>query len=123
MNTINPYDLLNISTNSSLKELKKNYYQLSLYCHPDKGGSPEDMICIKNAYEYLAKNKTTLNSLNFRTIWDIFSTPQVYVLDKDNKIIAKKLGIEQLPDFIRDYKNIQREEALQNIKDKAEVKP
>tara|TARA_B110000091_G_C13802385_1_gene470847 strand:- start:615 stop:2231 length:1617 start_codon:yes stop_codon:yes gene_type:complete len=77
----------------------------------------------KNAYDYLAKNKTTLNSLNFRTIWDIFSTPQVYVLDKDNKIIAKKLGIEQLPDFIRDYKNIQREEALQNIKDKAEVKP
>ena len=77
----------------------------------------------KNAYDYLAKNKTTLNSLNFRTIWDIFSTPQVYVLNKDNKIIAKKLGIEQLPDFIRDYKNIQREEALQNIKDKAEVKP
>ncbi|MBD79865.1 MAG: hypothetical protein CL840_13200 [Crocinitomicaceae bacterium] len=67
-----------------------------------------------NAYDYLAKGLTTLNSLNFRTIYDIFSTPQVYVLDKDKKIIAKKLGIEQLPDFIKDYKKVQKEE--QSIK-------
>ena len=55
----------------------------------------------KNAYDYL--DKTTVNSLNFRTIYDIYSTPQVYVLDKDKKIIAKKLGVEQLSDFIDNY--------------------
>lgn len=55
----------------------------------------------KNAYDYL--DKTTINSLNFRTIYDIYSTPQVYVLDKDKKIIAKKLGVEQLAGFIDDY--------------------
>ncbi|MCB0482139.1 MAG: DUF5106 domain-containing protein [Flavobacteriales bacterium] len=57
----------------------------------------------KNAYEYISKGLTTLNSLNFRTIYDIFSTPQVYILDKDKKIIAKKLGIEQLQDFLDNY--------------------
>lgn len=65
----------------------------------------------ENAYDYLAKGLTTLNSLNFRTIYDIFSTPQVYVLDKDKKIIAKKLGIEQLPDFIKDYTKMEKEKA------------
>ncbi len=55
----------------------------------------------KNAYDYL--DKTTVNSLNFRTIYDIYSTPQVYVLDKEKKIIAKKLSVEQLGSFIDDY--------------------
>lgn len=53
MNSINPYDLLNVTSESTINELKKNYYQLSLYCHPDKGGSKDDMIIIQNAYEYI----------------------------------------------------------------------
>jgi glycosyltransferase involved in cell wall biosynthesis len=53
MSSINPYDLLNVTSKSSLSDLKKNYYQLSLYCHPDKGGSADDMVIIKNAYEYI----------------------------------------------------------------------
>ena len=53
MNSINPFDLLNVDSKSSIKNLKKNYYQLSLYCHPDKGGSKDDMIIIQNAYEYI----------------------------------------------------------------------
>ncbi len=66
----------------------------------------------KNAYDYL--DKTTINSLNFRTIYDIFSTPQVYVLDKDKKIIAKKLGVEQLGSFIDDYSKEKNKEQSSN---------
>jgi len=36
----------------------------------------------------------------FRTTYDIFSTPQVYLLDKDKKIVAKKLEPTQLGEFI-----------------------
>ncbi len=54
----------------------------------------------QNAWKYINSGKTTLTSLNFRDYWDIFSTPQFYLLDKDKKIIAKKLGTEQLGDFI-----------------------
>lgn len=50
---INPYEIMNITPNSSLTDLKKSYYQLALICHPDKGGTEEDMIVIHNAYKYI----------------------------------------------------------------------
>lgn len=37
---------------------------------------------------------------NFRSEWDIQSTPQIYILDKDKMIKAKRLGAEQIEDFI-----------------------
>jgi thiol-disulfide isomerase/thioredoxin len=43
---------------------------------------------------------TTLESLNYQTTYDIFSTPRVFVLDKDKKIIAKSLSISQLEEML-----------------------
>jgi thiol-disulfide isomerase/thioredoxin len=43
---------------------------------------------------------TTLEALNYQTTYDIFSTPRVFVLDKDKKIIAKQLSISQLEDLM-----------------------
>jgi thiol-disulfide isomerase/thioredoxin len=43
---------------------------------------------------------TTIESLNYQTTYDIFSTPRVFVLDKDKKIIAKGISISQLEDLI-----------------------
>jgi peroxiredoxin len=40
---------------------------------------------------------------NFKKIYDIYSTPVVYVLDENKKIIAKRLGVEQLADFFDNY--------------------
>jgi hypothetical protein len=50
---INPYQFLGLTVNSTLSELKKVYYELSLYCHPDKGGKNEDMIVLHNCYRYV----------------------------------------------------------------------
>ncbi|MDE7074217.1 MAG: DUF5106 domain-containing protein [Odoribacter sp.] len=45
------------------------------------------------------------NQTNFRVYYHIESTPVIYLLDKDKKIIAKKLDIEQLDDLLkREYK-------------------
>jgi curved DNA-binding protein CbpA len=55
---INPFELLGFNSkkhNISLKELKRNYYNLALMCHPDKGGNKDDMIMLQNAYEYVKK--------------------------------------------------------------------
>lgn len=41
---------------------------------------------------------------NFRAEYDIRSFPRVFVLDKERKIIAKRLAVEQLVGFITDYK-------------------
>jgi thiol-disulfide isomerase/thioredoxin len=43
---------------------------------------------------------TTLESLNYQTTYDIFSTPRVFILDKDKKIIAKSLSISQLEEML-----------------------
>lgn len=44
----------------------------------------------------LIPSKTTLESINYQDTYDIYSTPRVWVLDKDKKIIAKSLSIAQM---------------------------
>ena len=44
----------------------------------------------QKATELIMKGLTDLKSLNYSTTYDIFSTPQVYLLDKSKKIIGKK---------------------------------
>lgn len=39
---------------------------------------------------------------NFRNYFDIRATPMIYILDKDKKIVGKRLDIDQIPGFI-DY--------------------
>lgn len=43
---------------------------------------------------------TTLESMNVHLTYDIYSTPQIYVLDKNKKIIAKRLTISQLEEML-----------------------
>lgn len=44
---------------------------------------------------------------NFKAYYNVLSTPILYLLDKDKKIIAKKLDVEQLTDMlIREYKKM-----------------
>lgn len=38
--------------------------------------------------------------LNFRHNYDVYSTPKIYLLDKDKKIIAKRIENEQLDDLL-----------------------
>ena len=61
--------------------------------------------------KFITKNKYTdwLNvwdkgtHTDFRKTYDVFSTPVIYVLDKSKRIIAKRLGADQLQDFIDNY--------------------
>jgi hypothetical protein len=34
------------------------------------------------------------------TLYDLKTTPQIYILDKDKKIISKRLGAEQLDELM-----------------------
>jgi thiol-disulfide isomerase/thioredoxin len=44
---------------------------------------------------------------NYKKYYDIYSTPVIYVLDRQKKIIAKRIDVEQLPDFIRNHKKFE----------------
>lgn len=69
MNNINPFHLLGVKIDSDIKDVRRAYYKLSLICHPDKGGSKDDMIIVHNAYKYVKKqiefseNKETLENI------------------------------------------------------------
>ena len=39
-------------------------------------------------------------SYDYKIKYDILSTPQIYLLDKNKKIIAKKIAVEQVEDII-----------------------
>lgn len=50
----------------------------------------------QKATEYIVKGYTDLKSLNYTTTYDVFTTPQIYLLDKNKTIIAKKLDSDLL---------------------------
>lgn len=54
---------------------------------------------MEDARQFVPKY-TTIESLNYQTTYDIFSTPRVFVLDKDKKIVAKSISLSQLEDFL-----------------------
>ena len=53
-----------------------------------------------SATQLIYKGITTLQSLNFRTTYDVNSTPKVFLMDKDLKIVAKQLSAEQLDELL-----------------------
>jgi thiol-disulfide isomerase/thioredoxin len=46
----------------------------------------------------------------YKTTYDIKSTPQIYLLDKDKVILYKRLGATQIPDILDNLLGIEREE-------------
>ncbi len=57
------------------------------------------VAALENPREFVPEF-TTLESLNYQLTYDIFTTPRVFVLDKDKKIIAKGLTVAQLEELL-----------------------
>lgn len=54
----------------------------------------------KDIDQWINVADSTLMRVNFRELYDIKSTPKLFILDKNKKIIGKGIGAEQLPDFM-----------------------
>lgn len=52
---LNPFDLLGVTPNSSCADVRKRYYALACLCHPDRGGTNEQMQTLHNAYQYVVQ--------------------------------------------------------------------
>ncbi|HPD64141.1 MAG TPA: redoxin domain-containing protein [Bacteroidia bacterium] len=57
--------------------------------------------------QFIADNKLSflcvwdpLNYNNFRVLYDIFSSPVVYLLDKNKKIVAKRIGVDKIEEIV-----------------------
>jgi thiol-disulfide isomerase/thioredoxin len=82
-------------------ELKKLYDKykgkgLEVYSVYTQGNQPEVVEYIKqHQLSWITVWDPTFSS-NFRNLFDIYSTPVIYVLDKNKKIIAKRISEESL---------------------------
>ncbi|MDH5717740.1 MAG: hypothetical protein OEZ22_08880 [Spirochaetia bacterium] len=45
-----------LDTGFSLSVVKKRYYEMAFHLHPDKKGSKEEFINLRNAYDFLVEN-------------------------------------------------------------------
>lgn len=50
---VNPYDLLGATPNTTPQQVRKAYYALACLCHPDRGGTAEQMCAVHHAYQYV----------------------------------------------------------------------
>ncbi len=53
-----------------------------------------------------------LNNQHYKSTYDIYSTPVIYILDENKKIIAKRLETDQIEEFLKQY------EKMQSLKEK-----
>lgn len=63
----------------------------------------EKGIIDKHMEKFINVNGTRSALGNFHDLYDIYSTPVVYVLDHRKRIIAKRLGVEQIHDYLNRY--------------------
>ena len=64
---IDPFDILNISYNSTDEQIKRKYRSTAIQIHPDKCGLPQAgdaFHILENAYKFLLSSETKYNFLN-----------------------------------------------------------
>ncbi len=66
--------------------------------------------------------KTTLQSLNYQDTYDVYSTPTVFVLDKDKRIIAKKLSAAQIERFLDRLQDKEDSEKVLELEENPDTK-
>lgn len=65
---LNPYDLLGVTTNATCQEVRKRYYALACLCHPDRGGTNDQMQTLHNAYEYVMRQVSLNRTATFEDL-------------------------------------------------------
>ena len=60
---------------------------------------------IEQKLDWVNVNGTQSFTDDYHSLYDIYSTPTVYLLDENKKIIAKRLSVSQIKDFISNYQN------------------
>jgi len=68
----------------------------------------DKFILDKDLYDFI-NVYDPYNFSNFRNFYDIYSTPVIYLLDKDKKIIAKRINAEQVEELLSERINPKKE--------------
>ena len=101
--TINPYSLLGLTPLSTLAEAKKSYYNWALLCHPDRGGKKEEMIVVKNAYDYIKKQLIFVQSKEGNTYEKLEEEFQDFCKNQESQPPPFSAIYEETNDWIKDF--------------------
>ena len=112
---INPYHLFGLTTDSSLSDLKKSYYELSLICHPDRGGDKDQMVTVHNSYLYLKEQLSNHNHEDLSETYQNLELQFQEFCQQQNKELPEFCTIyEENNDFIQKF-NSQFEQRHQHL--------
>jgi len=81
----------------------KSKYDLELLAVYIEADTTEWFKYIKEKELTWINGADLLGKANIRKYYDIYSTPVIYVMDKKKKIIAKRIDVENLEDFLKNY--------------------
>ena len=112
---INPYELLGLSSNSTIKDLKKAYYEFSLLCHPDRGGNCNEMDIVHKSYKYIKNQLENCNNLTYENLEKEF---EFFCKNQEEKTPCFSDIYDESNDFIRDFNKKFSEEYQSNPFDK-----
>lgn len=57
----------------------------------------------KHKLNWINVNGTQSQSIDFHELYDIYSTPTIYILNKDKRIIAKRISTKNILHFLQNY--------------------
>ena len=99
---INPYALLGVTINSTFNELKRNYYNMALMCHPDKGGSGDDMHIVLMAYNYCKEQleKKEAKETTYEKLEEEFAD---FCKNQESQLPTFSSVYEETNDWIKDF--------------------
>ena len=94
----------------TLYEEIKDVYDMEVYsvCIDSEDLDPFKDFIKKYNFTWLNLLGSTAGSESYRTAYNVFSTPTIYIVDKEKKIIAKKLGVNDIKDFLQKYDNLEK---------------
>lgn len=106
---INPYELLGVNYDTPLNDVRKAYYNLALVLHPDKGGSKEEMLILKNCYDWIKQKLEIVEQKNLTSVENDFDefikTQNNNKPPKLSSIIADIIDLNYDTFFEKIYKN------------------
>jgi curved DNA-binding protein CbpA len=122
----NPYEILGVTKDTPMDDIKKSFKTRSKELHPDKGGNLEDFTNLKKAFDILTDPAK-------RNLYDEYGIDDALDIENEAKLVAVQIvvsALEGLPDSCDIYKEIsaifqrclngltQQEEAAKKVRDR-----
>lgn len=114
--TTNLYEVLNTGKDSSVSEIKKAYYKVSLLVHPDRANEDDRSTATKK-FQAVSQVYRILSNPDKRTLYDqsgeIDDDSDTFEENKDWdsywRILFKKISIADIENFAADYRHSEKE--------------